>query len=251
MKSLTIKNKIKRNEVYHKQKSEKSQEKFKKRLELKKQESKDPQLKEARLAENIPATLENLREKDDTIVAMDEEVLEDEESDEFSQYFNQGIPPKILITTSKRASAHIYDFAHEFTGIFPNAQFVKRGSQFEVKKLVEIAIKREYTDLIIINEDKKEPNAMTFIHLPDGPTAHFKLSSIRLNKDIYGHGVVCANEPELILNNFNTRLGHTIGRFFASLFPHVPDFKGRQAVTFHNQRDFIFFRRHRYVFFIF
>ena len=27
----------------------------------------------------------------------------------------------------------------------------------------------------------------------------------------------------------------------------VPNRSGRQAVTFHNQRDFIFFRRHRYV----
>jgi ribosome production factor 1 len=35
---------------------------------------------------------------------------------------------------------------------------------------------------------------------------------------------------------------------FNSLFPHVPEFQGRQVATFHNQRDFIFFRRHRYEF---
>ena len=35
---------------------------------------------------------------------------------------------------------------------------------------------------------------------------------------------------------------------FASLMPHQPEFKGRQVATFHNQRDFIFFRRHRYIF---
>jgi ribosome production factor 1 len=39
-----------------------------------------------------------------------------------------------------------------------------------------------------------------------------------------------------------------MARFFASLFPQRPEFKGRQVVTFHNQRDFIFFRRHRYEF---
>ena len=52
--------------------------------------------------------------------------------------------------------------------------------------------------------------------------------------------------PEVILNNFNTRLGQTVGRMFASLFPHDPQFKGRRVITFHNQRDFIFFRHHRY-----
>jgi ribosome production factor 1 len=31
-----------------------------------------------------------------------------------------------------------------------------------------------------------------------------------------------------------------------SLFPQDPEFKGRRVVTFQNQRDFIFFRHHRY-----
>ncbi|EPY77066.1 ribosome production factor 1-like protein [Camelus ferus] len=54
--------------------------------------------------------------------------------------------------------------------------------------------------------------------------------------------------PEIILNNFTTRLGHSVGRMFASLFPHNPQFIGRQVATFHNQRDYIFFRFHRYIF---
>ncbi len=98
---------------------------------------------------------------------------------------------------------------------------------------------------MIINEDRKVVNALTIIHLPNGPTAHFKLSSIKLNKEIRGHGTVGEYKPELILNQFSTRLGHTVGRMLASLFPHVPEFQGRQVATFHNQRDFIFFRRHR------
>lgn len=86
------------------------------------------------------------------------------------------------------------------------------------------------------------------IHLPDGPTATFRLSSIMTNKDISGHGLLNAHSPELILNNFDSRLGHTMGRMFAALFPKVPQFAGRQVCTLHNQRDFIFFRRHRYIF---
>ncbi|TSM94614.1 Ribosome production factor 1 [Bagarius yarrelli] len=54
--------------------------------------------------------------------------------------------------------------------------------------------------------------------------------------------------PEVILNNFTTRLGHSIGRMFAALFPQDPQFVGRQVATFHNQRDFVFFRFHRYIF---
>nr|GEX89414.1 ribosome production factor 1 [Tanacetum cinerariifolium] len=50
------------------------------------------------------------------------------------------------------------------------------------------------------------------------------------------------------LNNFTTRLGHRVGRLIQSLFPQDPEFRGRRVVTFHNQRDFIFFRHHRYIF---
>jgi len=32
------------------------------------------------------------------------------------------------------------------------------------------------------------------------------------------------------------------------LFPPQPELQGRQVVTLHNQRDYIFVRRHRYVF---
>lgn len=35
---------------------------------------------------------------------------------------------------------------------------------------------------------------------------------------------------------------------FGQLFPALPQFRGRQVVTLHNQRDFLFFRRHRYAF---
>jgi ribosome production factor 1 len=34
----------------------------------------------------------------------------------------------------------------------------------------------------------------------------------------------------------------------ASLFPQQAQHEGRRLATFHNQRDFIFFRQHRYVF---
>ena len=34
-------------------------------------------------------------------------------------------------------------------------------------------------------------------------------------------------------------------RMIQSLFPQDPNFRGRRVVTFHNQRDYIFFRHHR------
>merc|ERR1719502_313860 len=91
-------------------------------------------------------------------------------------------------------------------------------------------------------------NGLLVTHLPSGPTAFFKLSSFFPGKKIPGHGKPTSHLPEIILNNFTTRLGRRVGRFMGSFFPHDPQFKGRQVVTFHNQRDFIFVRHHRYIF---
>lgn len=102
--------------------------------------------------------------------------------------------------------------------------------------------------MVVFNEDRKKPNAMLIVHLPDGPTAIFKIVKMKLRRDIHNCGDPTTHKPELILNNFNTRLGHRIGRMFASLFHQDPQFRGRQVATFHNQRDYVFFRHHRYIF---
>lgn len=100
----------------------------------------------------------------------------------------------------------------------------------------------------MLSEKSKKCNGALITKLPDGPTAYFKISNVILSERISNHGCTTAHQPELILNNFTTRLGHRMGRFLGSLFPHDPDFKGRQAATFHNQRDCIFVRYHRYQF---
>jgi ribosome production factor 1 len=47
---------------------------------------------------------------------------------------------------------------------------------------------------------------------------------------------------------YNLRLGHSVARMLAALFHYEPQFRGKRAVTLHNQRDYIFFRHHRYEF---
>ena len=99
-----------------------------------------------------------------------------------------------------------------------------------------------------MGEANKKPCSVTLVALPLGPTALFRLTSVELGKEIYGHARPTPHTPELILNNFTTALGHRVGKLLQRLFPLVPDLEGRQVVTAHNQRDFVFFRRHRYEF---
>ncbi|KAK9464781.1 anticodon-binding protein [Lipomyces arxii] len=238
----TIKNKMRREDLLQSARKTENVSKHKARIDRLKMEQVDPSLKEQRLKENVPSTTESMRVYDESVnVAIEGE-------DEFEPYFRDKKPPKVLLTTSKYARGEAYAFADQLKNLIPGLEFIKRGHKFSIKEISKFSINRDYTDLIVISEDKKEVNGLTFIHLPEGPTMYFSLTSLRMPKQISGHGRSTSHVPELILNNFSTRLGMTVGRLFQSLFPQKPEFIGRQVVTLHNQRDFIFFRRHRYLF---
>uniref|UniRef100_A0A914XIN7 Brix domain-containing protein n=1 Tax=Plectus sambesii TaxID=2011161 RepID=A0A914XIN7_9BILA len=196
----------------------------------------------------VPRTIENTREVDATMVEPeDEEVMHDEAHDEMAAYFNRETTPKVLITMSPYAKVMTWKFCYELRKCIPNSEIFSRKG-VALKKVVKQATKKEYTDLIVVHEDRKKPNGIVLCHLPEGPTAYFKINSLKFSKEIKNVGESTSHFPEVILNNFNTRLGHTVARMFACLFPHDPKFTGRRVVTLHNQRDYVFFRHHRYEF---
>lgn len=237
----SICNKMRRAQLLAKMKHTGNKDRHEMRQKRARQEEADPELKKERLQNNVPDTIETKR-------VFDETIGQEIEEDEFSEYFQNGLQPKVFITTSKRPKKQAYDFAAALLDIIPNSEYFARKDQFEIPVMAEMCTKRGYTDLLVINEDKKKVNGITFVHLPNGPSFYFSISSLILPHELHGHGRSTDHVPELILNNFSTRLGKTAGRLFQSLFPQQPEFQGRQVVTLHNQRDFIFFRRHRYVF---
>ena len=196
----------------------------------------------------INRTIENTRIYDDSTVKSDDiEVLGDEKDDEFALYYNNEKKPKVMITTRPKCSRKLYSFIGDLMQLIPNAFYYPRENK-DVKDMMDLANSKNFTHLIILAEKNKVCNGMLVIHLITGPTAFFKLSSFQAGSSIPGHGKPTSHIPEIILNNFVTRLGRRVGRFFGSLFPHQPELEGRQVVTFHNQRDFVFVRHHRYIY---
>lgn len=243
----SIKNKVKREEVSRKTKKSKSHAKLQRRLAQAKLEASDPIAKKVRsllwsallilsehlqkrLAENVPRTLDNTREYDPSILTADptqsgpsalddqpDESAADIAADPFASYFSSTedptTPPKILITTSPKASKSTYDFCDELVGVFPGAEFIRRkkGKGFEMGRIAGWAAGRGYKHLCVINEDMKKPStsssqafysglvitqradAIILVHLPNGPSAYFKLTSIELTKQIF----VNANEHHI------------------------------------------------------
>jgi ribosome production factor 1 len=48
---------------------------------------------------------------------------------------------------------------------------------------------QDFTDVIVVNEDFKTPSGLLLVHLPDGPTAYFRLTSMRTRKQV--HYIAC------------------------------------------------------------
>jgi ribosome production factor 1 len=331
-----VKNKIRRQELNLRAKKAKESLKRDSRFRRKREEAKNPQLREERLANNIPATLERKRAWDDiggvdegdalglaidveslskrlkaeeaaeqsadAPVEDDEEEAEDDDdvdsmlddessadgsdadddderkpprpakrapspsvastatnldltpeflASKFPTLLNPPPAPKILITTSLNSTLHAQ--AQILTSFFPNSTYIPRsahkyGHKYSVREISKFASNRGYTTLLVLMEDQKRPSGLDVVHLPRGPMFHFSISNWVEGKKLAGHGNPTAHHPELILNNFRTPLGLLAAHLFRTMFPPQPELAGRQVVTLHNQRDYIFVRRHRYVF---
>ncbi|KAF6843837.1 RNA processing factor 1 [Colletotrichum musicola] len=159
--------------------------------------------------------------------------------------------PKILITTSLNSTLH--HEAQIFRTVFPNATYVPRsahryGHKYSLREISKFAANRDYTAVVLLKEDQKKLTGMSIVHLPAGPTFTFSITNFMEGKKLPGHGNPTNHYPELLLNNFKTPLGLLTAALFQRLFPPQPELEGRQVLTIHNQRDYLFWRRHRYVF---
>ncbi|OAA44822.1 Brix domain containing protein [Metarhizium rileyi] len=159
--------------------------------------------------------------------------------------------PKVLVTTSLNSTIH---FEAQLLGsLFPNSTYIPRsshryGHKYSLREICKFATNRDYTTVLLVKEDLKKPTGLSVVHLPAGPTFHFSISNWIEGRKLPGHGNPTNHYPELLLNNFKTPLGLLTAKLFQALFPPRPEIQGRQVVTLHNQRDYIFVRRHRYVF---
>lgn len=207
-----------------------------------------------------PHTLESLRLPDPTMTgpAGDAEVDQEEAADEFADILDAAPSavegrrmPKLLITHADEVSRRTGAFCRCLARTVPNAEFLRRR-RVPLAKVVAAARTREFTAVMIIGEHNKKPCTALLTHLPRGPTYAFRLSSVRLPRELPRPPEDDKPEtvaPQVLCNRFHTRLGRRVARGLAALFPpgSAGVRKHARVVTFHNQRDYVFFRHHRYI----
>lgn len=162
------------------------------------------------------------------------------------EYGDAGLAePVVCVTTSRDPSSRLKQFAKEVKLLLPNSTRINRGNN-RVDELVSSCRESDFTDIVMVQETRGEPDGLVVCHLPLGPTAFFSLSGAVLRHDLPG-GTSPMSEayPHVILNNFHSDLGRRVGNILKCLFP-VPKPDTRRLVTFSNDDDFISFRHHMY-----
>ena len=164
------------------------------------------------------------------------------------EYARAGLrDPKVLLTTARDPSSRLTQFVKELKLVFPNAQRMNRGNQV-VGDIVEACRSHDFTDIVLVQEHRGEPDGLVVCHLPYGPTAYFGVHGAVTRHDIKGHadvGTVSGAAPHLILDNFTSKLGARTANILKHLFP-VPKADSKRVVTFANREDFVSFRHHMY-----
>lgn len=163
------------------------------------------------------------------------------------EYGDAGLAdPLVCVTTSRDPSSRLKQFAKELRILVPNASRINRGNN-RVDELVESCRRQGFSDVIVVQETRGEPDGLVVCHLPLGPTAFFTLSGAVLRHDLEGGAAPMSEAyPHVLLNNMGeTALGRRVGTMLKCLFP-FPKPDSRRLVTFHNDADFISFRHHMY-----
>ena len=162
------------------------------------------------------------------------------------EYGDAGLmDPRVCVTTSRDPSSRLKQFAKEVKLLIPNSHRINRGNN-RVDQLMESCRQSEFTDVVIVQETRGEPDGLVVCHLPMGPTAFFSISNAVLRHDLDPPAAPMSEAyPHIILNQFNTDLGKRVGNILKCLFP-VPRADAKRVVTFSNDNDFISFRHHMY-----
>lgn len=89
----------------------------------------------------------------------------------------------------------------------------------QVGELVDACRSSDFTDVVVVQETRGEPDGLIVCHLPLGPTAFFTLSNCVLRHDIADREPVSEVYPHLILDKFVTPLGQRIADVLKYMFP--------------------------------
>jgi len=152
-----------------------------------------------------------------------------------------------VITTSIKASKTVYFVLNDLKNIFPNSIYFKRKN-YKIRQIVSYLKRQDTKNLILLVEDFEKTIQWWHFDLENNFLVKYNIISIILRTNIDKCGKISTHKPELLFDEFKGNVNWVIGTMMRRFFDGLPDFKGRQVLSFYKRKEFIFIRYHRYIF---
>lgn len=171
----------------------------------------------------------HLREKAKDLM---DEIIFDPQADSMKQKFTRA--QNIYITTSRDPSSRLRQFVKHLSLIF-NATSIGRGSM-TIQDLSE----QKFDVIMIVGEAKGNACSLIVSFMPYGPTFHFSLHNVKLDR----REKSIKRDLNLILENFTTETGVMVKDYLSVLFPSnnqtdEKEIVAKRSLVFINKDDLI------------
>lgn len=153
--------------------------------------------------------------------------------------------PKVVLVTSRSPSTRQVQFHKEMNLLIPSSIRFNRGD-YTLKDIVNMAERKDVTDIVLLHEHRGEPDGLIISHLPLGPTVYFGITNAVMRHDLEDKASTMSEAfPHLIFENFSKPLGERLQKVITSIFP-IPKLESKRVITFSNKNDVISMRHHNY-----
>ena len=152
-----------------------------------------------------------------------------------------------VFTTSLKPSKTIFFILHDLKSIFPNSIYFKRN-KYKMRQIISYLKLKKTKNLIVILEHIEKTIQFWHFDLEHNFLAKYSLISIILKNNIQRSGRISSHNPELLFDKFTDSIGRVIGVMMKNFFYTLPNFEGRQILSFYKRKNFLFIRYYRYVF---
>jgi len=152
-----------------------------------------------------------------------------------------------VITTSIKPSRSVYFILNDLRNIFPNSIYFKRKN-YKIRQIVSYLKSQEVKNLVLLVENFEKTIQWWHFDLENNFLVKYNIISIILRTNIDKCGKISIHKPELLFDEFKGNVNCVIGTMMRRFFDGLPDFKGRQVLSFYKRKEFIFIRFHRYIF---
>jgi len=153
----------------------------------------------------------------------------------------------LVFTTSIKPCKDVLFILNDLKHIFSDSVYLKRKT-YKLRQIIAYLKLKKVKNLVLLTQNPGKFFDFWHLDLENDFSVKYQITSIILRKSVENCGKISLHSPELFFNNFKGNINCVLGSMMKRFFIRLPEFKGRQILSFFKRKRYIFIRFHRYIF---